>query len=155
MVERDTNHITDISLSIDFSTAITEEIPAVPDAFEILMERENERGEAVAVHYAYASLEQLFLVLELIEKEESGRVNFGTSGIRVQIVDESIILKRQFNICGDHDKIRNEIESLIQQAITELQQSEIDLQSAIDEIATGRFAPWHIGLTAIQDRLVD
>ena len=127
----------------------------LPDAATLVLQVRDEDGEVTDHRYGYTCLEHAFLLLDRLEKRESGRVLWGTGLVDLQFDGETVMLVGKPFLTGPVGEFRSATEDLITQLFEYLRRHGVDTHEVATDIADGRFAPWAADPVNVHDQLLD
>jgi hypothetical protein len=129
-----------------------EYIAWTPDAVTVVVRRDD---DGARMFHSYASLEHLFLLLDQLERGESGEVLWGSSGILVEFADEQVTLEHEgIHLTGTTRTMIEMVEELVGDCFERIDDDGADTRDVAETLGDGRFAPWGIDPVAVHDRLV-
>lgn len=127
----------------------------LPDAAKVVLRVRDEDGEVTDHGYGYTCLEHTYLLLDRLERRESGRVLWGTGIITLQFDDETAMLGRKPRLIGSVGEFRTATEALIAQLFDYLRRHDVDTDEVATNIAESRFTPWEIDPVDVYERVLD
>ncbi|UTF52962.1 hypothetical protein [Natronosalvus rutilus] len=134
---------------------IAESLEWLADAAKVVLRVRDEGGEVTNHQYEYTCLEHAFLLLDRLEKRESGRMLWGTGLVNLRFNDETVTLGAKPRLTGPVGEFRAATEALVAQLFEYLRRHDIDAHEVATNIAEGRFALWEIDPANVHDRVLD
>lgn len=131
-----------------------ESIVWIPDAINLKLRRQCSSGETIESLHSYTCLEHVFLLLNQLEEGTSNTVLWGSSGLGVEFMENSVTLSHKgINLVGSSTSIQQAVEDFIKEVFQELQRQGADTHEVARQLREGRFAPWTIDPLNVHDRL--
>jgi hypothetical protein len=123
-----------------------------PDAVTVSL---RPAGADEPVHHSDAAVEHLFLLLDQLERGETGGVLWGASKMLVEVSDGTVTLRHEgIHVTGPIDTVHQTVEDLLRAAFERLREDGVDPLVVAQDLADGRHAPWETNPVAVHNRFL-